>query len=124
MIIGDFGLNPIMENSNSIVFSGAVPILSIVSKFFKFILPDNFHFFSFWIFICFSFQFLFGYKIIHHLTKNNYYSFVSAIFFLISPILIYRLNLHLSLSAHWLILASIYLDINQNQKNLLSKKFF
>ena len=119
------GLNPNYgEIPNSIVFSGAVPILSIVSKFFKFILPDNFHFFSFWIFICFSFQFLFGYKIIHHLTKNNYYSFVSAIFFLISPILIYRLNLHLSLSAHWLILASIYLDINQNQKNLLSKKIF
>ena len=43
-------------------------------------------------------------------------------FFLISPILIYRLNLHLSLSAHWLILASIYLDLNNgiSQKKIIS----
>lgn len=119
------GLNPNYgEISNSIVFSGAVPILSFISKIFKYLLPDNFHFFSIWIFICFSLQFLFSYKIIYHLTNSKFYSLISGIFFLISPILIHRLNLHLSLSAHWLILASIYLDLNQNQKNLLSKKIF
>ena len=77
-----------------------------------------------WIFICFSLQYYFGHKIIYHLTKNNLYSVISSIFFLFSPILIYRLNLHLSLCAHWLILASIYLDLNHNQKNILFKKIF
>ena len=119
------GLNPNYgELSNSIVFSGAVPILSIVFKFLKFLLPDNFHYFTLWIFICFSLQYYFSYKIIYYLTKNNLYSVVSSIFFLLSPILIYRLNLHLSLSAHWLILAIIYLDLNQNQNNILLKKIF
>ncbi len=120
-----FGLNPNYgELSNSIVFSGAVPILSIISKFFKFFLPDNFHYFTLWIFLCFSLQYYFSFKIIYYLSENNLYSAVSSIFFLISPILIYRLNLHLSLCAHWLILASIYLDLNHNQKNILIKKIF
>ena len=119
------GLNPNYgELSNSIVFSGAVPILSIVFKFLKFLLPDNFHYFTLWIFICFSLQYYFSYKIIYYLTKNNSYSVVSSVFFLLSPILIYRLNLHLSLSAHWLILAIIYLDLNQNQNHILLKKIF
>ncbi len=119
------GLNPNYgELSNSIVFSGAVPILSILSKFFKFFLPDNFHYFTLWIFTCFSLQYYFSYKIINYLTRNNLYSAISSIFFIISPILIYRLNLHLSLCAHWLILASIYLDLNHNQKKILFKKIF
>ncbi len=112
------------EILNSIVFSGAVPIFSFISKLFKSILPENFHFFSIWIFSCFSLQFLFGYKVIYYLTKNNFYSIISGIFFIISPILIYRLNFHLSLCAHWLILAGILLDLDKNQKNLLFKKVF
>lgn len=119
------GLNPNYgEISNSIVFSGAVPILSFIFKLFKNFLPDNFHFFSIWIVLCLFFQFFFAYKIIYYLTKNNLYSYFSSIFFILSSILIYRLNLHLSLGAHWLILAFVYLDLNQNQKNLLSKKIF
>tara|TARA_B100001057_G_scaffold467434_1_gene525574 strand:- start:1425 stop:3515 length:2091 start_codon:yes stop_codon:yes gene_type:complete len=110
------------EILNSIVFSGAVPIFSIIVKLFKSVLSEDFHFFSVWIVLCFSLQFLFGYKIIYYLTKNNLYSLLAGVFFLISPILIYRLNFHLSLSAHWLILAGIFLDLNKNQKNILFKK--
>ena len=112
------------ELLNSIVFSGAVPIFSFVSKLFNPILPENFHFFSIWIILCFSLQFFFGYKIIYFLTKNSFYSLLAGVFFLISPILIYRLNFHLSLGAHWLILVGIFLDLDKNQKNLLSKKIF
>ena len=119
------GLNPNYgELLNSIVFSGAVPIFSFISKLLNSILPENFHFFSIWIILCFSLQFLFGYKIIYYLTKNNSYSLLAGVFFIISPILIYRLNFHLSLGAHWLILAAIFLDIDKNQKNILIKKIF
>ena len=119
------GLNPNYgEILNSIVFSGAVPIFSFILKLLNPILPENFHFFSIWIILCFSLQFLFGYKIIYYLTKDNFYSLLSAVFFLVSPILIYRLNFHLSLGAHWLILAGIFLDLDKNQKNVLSKKIF
>ena len=110
------GLNPNYgELSNSIVFSGAVPILSIIFKFFKFIFFEKFYYFSLLMCICFFLQYFFSYKIIFLLKNNNFYSIISGIF-LLSPILINRLNLHLSLSAHWLILASIYLDLHNNQK--------
>ena len=112
------------EIPNSIVFSGAVPLLSFISKVFKNFLPENFHFFSIWIFLCFSLQYFFSFKILNFLTKDYFFSILSAIFFLISPILMYRLNLHLSLGAHWLILAFFYLDICQSQKNIFYKKLF
>ena len=119
------GYNPNYgEIPNSIVFSGAVPILSFISKVFRNILPENFHFFSIWIFLCFSLQYFFSFKILNFLTKDYFFSLVSAFFFLISPILIFRLNLHLSLGAHWLILAAFYLDIYQSQKNIFYKKLF
>ena len=54
------GLNPNYgEITNSIVFSGAVPILSFIFKIFKSLLPENFHFFSLWIMICISLQLFF-----------------------------------------------------------------
>ena len=109
------------ELENSIVFSGAVPILSIITKIFKNFLPYNFHYFNIWIMICFSLHIFFSYKLIFSLTKNINFSAVSTLFFLFSPILIQRLDMHLSLGAHWLLLAYFYLEIEPNIK---SKSFY
>ena len=111
------GLNPNYGDiTNSIVFSGAVPILSFLSKIFKNILPINFHFFSFWIIICLSFQFLYSFKIFYFFTKDKSFSFLSAIFFLLIPTLYYRLNIHLSLSAHWIIFSYFYYELKNSEK--------
>ena len=104
------------ELENSIVFSGAVPILSIISKVFKNILPYNFHYFNIWIMICFSLHIFFSYKLIFSLTKDINFSAVSSLFFLFSPVLIQRLDMHLSLGAHWLLLAYFYLEIEPSIK--------
>ena len=109
------------ELKNSIVFSGAVPILSITTKIFKDFLPYNFHYFSIWIMVCFSLHIFFSYKLIFSLTKNINFSAVSTLFFLFTPILIQRLDMHLSLGAHWLLLAYFYLEIEPNIK---SKNFY
>ena len=109
------------ELKNSIVFSGAVPILSIITKLFKNFLPYNFHYFTIWIMICFSLHIFFSYKIIYSLTKNINFTVISTLFFLVNPILIYRLDVHLSLGAHWLLLAYFYLEIEHNIK---SKNFY
>ena len=105
------------ELKNSIVFSGSVPILSFLSKLLKYFLPYNFHFFSFWIFLCFTLHIYFAYKVIFYLTKNIHFSIISSLFFLFSPILFQTLEVHLSLGAHWLIIAYIYLEINREIKN-------
>ena len=69
-----------IEIGNSIVFTGAVPFLSIIFKIFKNFLPNNFQFFSFWIFLCFFLQLLFSYLIIYHFTQNKKYSVISSFF--------------------------------------------
>ena len=45
-----------MSLESGIVFSGAVPFISIIFKLFKDFLPYDFHFFSIWIFVCFFLQ--------------------------------------------------------------------
>ena len=102
--------------TNSIVFSGAVPFLSFLSKIFKDVLPTNFHFFSLWIIICLSLQFLYSFKTVYFFTKKNSFSFLSAIFFLLVPTLYYRLNIHLSLGAHWIIFAYFYYELKNSEK--------
>jgi len=104
------------ELKNSIVFSGAVPILSLITKVFKNFLPYNFHYFIIWIVICFSLHIFFAYKVIFSLTKNINFSIISSLFFLFNPILIQKMSIHLSLGAHWLIIAYIYLEIESNIK--------
>ena len=109
-----------MGLSNGIVFSGSVPLLSIVFKIFEDFLPENFHFFSLWIFICFFLQSYISFLIIYHYTKNLTFSIIGSLFFLLSPVLFYKITIHLSLSAHWLILSAFYIET----KNDATKKIF
>jgi len=105
-----------IEVGNSITFTGAVPLLSIIFKVFKDFLPNNFQFFSFWFFLCFFFQLFFSYSIIYHFTQNNKYSTISSFIFLLSPILLYRIPIHISLVGQWIILASFFGETIKKEK--------
>ena len=102
--------------ANSITFSGAVPFISIILKIFKNFLPSNFQFFSFWIFLCFFLQLFFSYLIIYHFTQNKTYSVISSIIFLLSPILLYRIPMHISLVGQWIILSSFFVETIKKEK--------
>ncbi len=117
--IGNFEIENL--GINSIVFTGAVPLFSIISKFF-FKSFDNFHFFNIWLFLCFYLQYLFSFLIINKYYKNYFSSILGGLFFVLSPILINRLGLHLSLGAHWILLAYFYIKITY-QKNSLKTIF-
>ena len=108
-----------MDVSNSIVFTGAVPILAIFFKIFKSILPQDFHFFTIWYFLCFFLQSYISFCIIKYLTKNSTYAFIASLFFLTSPIFITRLVTHISLAAHWIILLGFFIEIAVKNKNKL-----
>ena len=107
------GLNPNYgdEISTSIVFSDSIPILALFFKVFKSIIPENFQYFSLWYFLCFYFQLFFSYKIIKKFTDSESYSLIGSIFFLLAPIFIFRMNWHASISAHWLLLFTLYLAL-------------
>ena len=115
------GLNPNygITNSSSIIYSDSIPLFAVFFKIFRSFLSEEFQYFSFWIFICIYLQALFSFKIIYYFTKNTPYSLVSCLFFIFSTILIYRSGIHLSLTAHWLILGYFYAQISAvNNKDL------
>jgi hypothetical protein len=117
------GSNPTygMDIGSGIAFSGSIPILAIIFKLFAGVLPDNFHYFNLWIFICFFLQSYIAFLIIYNKSNNLLFSIVGSLFFLLSPVLINRLSFHLALSAHWLILMSYYLE---TKKDLLHKNIY
>ncbi len=109
-----------MDIGSGIAFSGSIPLMAIFFKIFNSILPENFHYFGLWIFICFFFNGFISYLIIFNKTNNIFYSFLASLFFILSPILINRLGFHLSLCAHWLILIGLYFEI----KNIDKKEIY
>jgi hypothetical protein len=103
-----------LEISHSIFLSDNVTILNIILKFFDKILPSNFQYLSLWILICLTLQGFFSFKVIKSCTNNNIFSILGSIFFISSPILIDRSLIHISLAAHWLILAAFFLILRKN----------
>ena len=107
------GLNPNygINLGNSIMFTDSIPLFALIFKVFKNFLPNNFQYFSFWVFLCIYFQLLFSFLIILKKTNNVYFSLIGSIFFIIAPVFLYRSGIHLSLMGQWLILLAFYIEI-------------
>ncbi len=97
---------------NSIVYSDSIPLFAIFFKLFSFLLPEKFQYFSIWFIFCFFLQGFLGYLLSFNLTKNKIFSFLASIFFLLYPILIYRLSWHPALFGQWTLIATIFLMLN------------
>ena len=110
-----------MDIGSGIAFSGSIPLMAMIFKVFGSVLPENFHYFGFWIFLSFSLNGYISYLIIHNKTNNFLFSLIASLFFVLSPIMINRLGFHLSLCAHWLILIGLFLE---TKKDLAKKEFY
>lgn len=104
----------------SIVFSDSIPIFAIFFKLIKFILPENFQYFSIWIMLCIYLQIFFSFKIIFKYTNNFSFSFISTFFFIFATIFIHRNGIHLSLMGQWIILFYLYYELEKD-KNYFQK---
>ena len=96
---------------NVIVFSDSIPILALFFKLFKSFITENFQYFSLWYFICFYLQLFFSFKILKKFTNSIPYSLIGSLFFLVTPIFIYRINFHAALSGQWILLLTLYLGL-------------
>ena len=99
--LGNYSQGELGENS--VVFNGTVPLLAIIFKLL-FKESNNFQYFSFWILLCVFLQGFISYLIIYKLTNKNFYSIIGSFFFIISPIFIHRIGIHISLVGQWIIL--------------------
>jgi len=107
------GSNPYFGEGfgSSIVYTDSIPFFALIFKLIKFFIPGNFQYFSLWYFLCLYLQLFFAFKILKEFTNSDIYSFVGSLFFIISPFFLYRVGFHASVSAHWILLAALYLSL-------------
>ncbi|ENT8926301.1 DUF6311 domain-containing protein [Enterobacter hormaechei] len=103
---------------SSIVFTDSIPLLAFVFKVFSDFLPTPFQYTGIWLFLCSILQSLFGYLIVNKLTKNQFYAIICSCFFAIAPPFLYKATGHYALAGQWVILASLYLYLNERIKLL------
>ena len=108
-----------LEISNSIIFTDNIPLFAILFKIFKPFIIGDFQYFGIWVLLCFFLQLLFSFLILNKIIKNNFFSIISSLFFLLVPFLLFRISNHFSLGAHWLILYAFYVNyfIDSTKKN-------
>ncbi len=119
------GLNPNfgIYAGGSVVFSDTIPILAIFFKIFNKYLPSTFQYFSIWILLCIYLQLFFSFKIIFKITDDLLYSLIGSLFFCFATIFITRSGIHLSLTAQWLILFGIYIEILETKYKSIIRGF-
>ena len=105
----------------SLTFTDSIPAMGIIFKIFAPILPGQFQYFGMWGIFSYILVGLFGGLIVYKLTRNTWYSIVSSLFFLASPILLNRMFQHTALASQWVILLGIFALISINAKTSIKK---
>jgi hypothetical protein len=110
------GANPDygMDIGSSIVFTDSVPLLAFIFKPLTKILPDTFQYLGLWIFICFSLQSLFAWKLLSLFTQDKWLPLIGSVFFIIAPAMLWRLHGHYALFGQWVLLAGLYFYFARN----------
>ncbi|WP_431281276.1 DUF6311 domain-containing protein [Humitalea sp. 24SJ18S-53] len=106
------GLNPAwgLEVSSSIFYADSIPLLAI---FFKAIsgLAEVSQYWGLWIFACAGLQGALAWRLIGQVTRDPLARLAGAVLFIMQPALLTRMGGHFALSAHFLLLAGLWLCI-------------
>jgi len=100
----------------AISFTDSIPLLAVFFKLFRSILPQTFQYFGLWISFCFVMQGIFGYLLSYLFFKKRLAAILASLFFILSPIMLFRLGGHFALGGHFLILAALWIILSQYQK--------
>ena len=91
----------------SVVYTDSIPIVAIFIKLFRGVLPLHFQYFGWWGILCFGLQGYFAARLLSRWIKDDIYVWICCIFYIISPIFLYRMFMHTALASEWLILWSL-----------------
>ena len=92
----------------SVIYTDSIPIFAVFFKLFRSILPQQFQYFGIWGLLCFVLQGYYAAKILGERSSSKTVILAGSIFFIVSPIMVFRMYYHTALAAHWLILLAIY----------------
>lgn len=92
----------------SVIYTDSIPIFAVFFKLFRSILPRQFQYFGIWGLLCFVLQGYYAAKILGERSSSKAVILVGTVFFIVSPVMLFRMYYHTALAAHWLILLAIY----------------
>ena len=118
------GLNPTygLEFSNSIVFSDSIPLMAFLFKVIRFALPETFQYLGIWTLSCFILQAYFAWLVLGLMTQNRWMKFFACVLMVFSPPMLWRVNQHAALIAHFMVLAAFYLIFSPERTSKVSYK--
>ncbi|MBR5521642.1 MAG: hypothetical protein IKU54_06565 [Oscillospiraceae bacterium] len=116
------GQNIAYPYGNAVSFTDSIPLMAIFFKLFSGILPDTFQYFGLWVMLCYILQGGYGALLASKFNKDYVVNMLSAIVFLLTPVMIERAFRHCGLTAHFLILAALYYYF-ENKGQYSSKAF-
>lgn len=102
-----------LELGNSIALVDGLPLFAIPFKALSAWLPETFQYWGWWHLTCFVLQAVFAILIAWHLGLSRILQLAAALFCLIQPAFLARLDVHMALSGHWVILAALYLYVRK-----------
>lgn len=105
----------VYPNQVSVIYTDSVPLMAVLFKLFRGILPEEFQYFGIWGLLCFAIQGIFGSLLIHHYVKRIAEAVVGSLFFIITPVMLVQISIHPALGAQWLILAAFWLGIRRRK---------
>jgi len=97
----------------SVGLTDSIPIFAVFFKLFQPVLPAMFQYVGLWLLTCYVLQGVFGAALMRLVTPRLTLQLLGAGLIVISPPLIFRFG-HPALSAHWLLLASLWLYLKQD----------
>ncbi|HET8541892.1 MAG TPA: DUF6311 domain-containing protein [Anaeromyxobacter sp.] len=100
---------------STVAASDSIPIVAILLRPLSGVLPDDFQFIGAWLAIAFALQGFVGAKLVKLVTPSALAQALGGALFAVAPPLIHRVvgpnTGHASLSAHWLVLAFLWLAL-------------
>jgi len=115
------GLNPNYGANigSSIVFADAIPLFAIPFKILSPWLATDFQYFGLWTLLCFILQAWFGWLLTGLFTRTLAVQIMGSGLFVFAIPMLFRINLHAALTAHFFILAALYLNLSRLQHHRL-----
>jgi hypothetical protein len=97
----------------NLTYLDSIPLLAIPFKILSPLIEPRFQYLGLWEFISIYLQFVIGVGILREFTKSRIAILLGAILLVLSPPMIWRAFVHSSLTAHWFILATIWICIRE-----------
>lgn len=108
--------NAVYPFSISVMFTDSIPIAAILAKIISHLTGCDIQYFGLWGLLCFVLMGVFSCILVRKYTSNHIISILASILFTLSPIMIYRVFWHTSLSSHFILILCLVLIAYRKEK--------